>query len=209
MPSSLKARVTRLKTEKLKFFNNDNTRRFRSEKELKHEELQLFLALIDTHAQDLKQSIDDLQQLIDAPKWQPMELDGTIDEKVVRELELEATERQKQIDALTQDHDRVSKARNALVNAENLPFVWDIAFVEIFTGEISGEKSGFDIVIGNPPYVRQENISDPTLPRQQLTTANKTAYKAKLARSVYQAFPRFFGYKPQKDTKPDNPSAAV
>ena len=65
VPSSLKARVTRLKTEKLKFFNNDNTRRFRSEKELKHEELQLFLALIDTHAQDLKQSIDDLQQLID------------------------------------------------------------------------------------------------------------------------------------------------
>ena len=209
VPSSLKARVTRLKTEKLKFFNNDNTRRFRSEKELKHEELQLFLALIDTHAQDLKQSIDDLQQLIDAPKWQPMELDGTIDEKVVRELELEATKRQKQIDALTQDHDRVSKARNALVNAQNLPFVWDIAFVEIFTGEISGEKSGFDIVIGNPPYVRQENISDPTLPRQQLTTANKQAYKAKLARSVYQAFPWFFDYKPEKDTKRDKPSAAV
>ena len=205
VPSSLKARVTRLKTEKLKFFNNDNTRRFRSEKELKHEELQLFLALIDTHAQDLKQSIDDLQQLIDAPKWQPMELDGTIDEKVVRELELEATERQKQIDALTQDHDRVSKARDALVKAQGGFFVWDIAFVEIFTGG----KGGFDIVIGNPPYVRQENISDPTLPREQITPSNKKAYKAKLARSVYQAFPGFFGYKPQKDTKPDSPSTAV
>ena len=86
-----------------------------------------------------------------------------------------------------------------------VPFVWDIAFVEIFTGE----KGGFDIVIGNPPYVRQENISDPNLPREEIATANKRAYKAKLARSLYQAFPCFFGYKRKKDVKRDNPSAAV
>ena len=47
-----------------------------------------------------------------------------------------------------------------------MPFVWDIAFVEIFTGE----KGGFDIVIGNPPYVRQESISDPKIPREEVTT---------------------------------------
>ena len=33
------------------------------------------------------------------------------------------------------------------------PFVWDIDFAEIF-----GDKGGFDIVIGNPPYVRQEKM---------------------------------------------------
>ncbi len=75
-------------------------------------------------------------------------------------------------------------------------FVWDIAFVEIF----EGEKGGFDIVVGNPPYVRQENIADPLLPREKITNANKKEYKAKLARSVYQLFPRFFGYNPSKDT---------
>ena len=208
VPRALKARVTRLKTEKLKFFNNDDTCRYRSKQELEHEELQLFLALIDTHAQDLKQGIDDLQQLINGPREQQMLLDGTIEERVARQLELQAMEWQNQIEALTQDYDRVTVARDALVKAQNLPFVWDIAFVEIFTGEISGEKRGFDIVIGNPPYVRQENISDPTLSREKRTTANKKAYKAKLARSVYQAFPRFFGYRREKD-KPDNPSAAV
>ena len=205
VPRALKARVTRLKTEKLKFFNNDDTCRYRSKQELEHEELQLFLALIDTHAQDLKQGIDDLQQLINGPREQQMLLDGTIEERVARQLELQAMEWQKQIDVLTQDHDRVTNARDALVKAQGGFFVWDIAFVEIFTGE----KGGFDIVIGNPPYVRHEAISDPTLPRQQLTTANKTAYKAKLARSVYQAFPWFFDYKPEKDTKRDKPSAAV
>ena len=208
VPRALKARVTRLKTEKLKFFNNDDTCRYRSKQELEHEELQLFLALIDTHAQDLKQGIDDLQQLINGPREQQMLLDGTIEERVARQLELQAMEWQKQIDVLTQDYDRVTNARDALVKAQGGFFVWDIAFVEIFTGEISGEKRGFDIVIGNPPYVRQENISDPTLSREKRTTANKKAYKAKLARSVYQAFPRFFGYRREKD-KPDNPSAAV
>ena len=203
---ALKARVTRLKTEKSKFFNNDTTCRYRSEQELEQEELQIFRNLVDTHAKDLKQQIDDLQQLIDAPRDLPVNLlDGKIDEKTVHQLKEQAKEWQKQIDALTQDHDRVSKARDALVKAQGGFFVWDIAFVEIFTGE----KGGFDIVIGNPPYVRQENISDPTLPREQITTDNKKTYKAQLARSVYQAFPWFFEYKPEKDIKRDNPAAAV
>ena len=31
----------------------------------------------------------------------------------------------------------------------------------------------------------------------------------KLARSVYQTFPRFFGYRRERDITPDNPSRAV
>lgn len=52
-------------------------------------------------------------------------------------------------------------------------------------------EKGFDIVIGNPPYVRQEQISRL---HQLSTVENKQAYKAELARSVYQSFPLFFGY---------------
>lgn len=44
----------------------------------------------------------------------------------------------------------------------------------------------FDIVIGNPPYVRQEAIGPP-------------AYKAALSRAVYRRFPAFFGYDAVKD----------
>lgn len=36
------------------------------------------------------------------------------------------------------------------------PFVWSIEFAEVFIA-----RGGFDIVIGNPPYVRQEKIDDP------------------------------------------------
>ena len=125
-----------------------------------------------------------------------MRLDGSIDENTAHQFEIQATEWRKQIETLAKDHDRLIEARGALTNAPTSPFVWDIAFVEIF----SDDKSGFDIVIGNPPYVRQESIADPKIPRESVTTDNKKAYKAKLARSVYQAFPRFFGYKREKDT---------
>ena len=205
VPRALKARVTRLKNEKLKFFNNDPTCRYRSEKELQHEESRLFRELVDDRAKNIKGQIENLEQQIYGPKERQMRFDGTIEGDDAHQLDLQAMEWRKRIEALTEDHDRLTEARNALVRAKDVPFVWDIAFVELFTDE----KGGFDIVIGNPPYVRQENISDPNLPREKITTANKKAYKAKLARSVYQAFPRFFGYKPEKDIKPDNPSAAV
>ena len=205
MPRALKGRITRLKNAKLQFFNNDPACRYRSEKELLLEELQLFRALIDARTQNIEEQIEGLQQQIDGPQERQMRLDGTVEESTDRQLELQAMEWRKQIEALTEDLDHLEEVRNALVSARDVPFVWDIAFVEIFTGE----KEGFDIVIGNPPYVRQENISDPNLPRERVTTTNKRAYKAKLARSVYQAFPRFFRYRRERDITPDNPSPAV
>ena len=206
IPRSLKTRTTRLKNEKLKFFNNDKTCRYRSKQELEQEELSLFRDLVDTHAEDVKKQIDDLKELINDLKAQQITIEGTIDETTSQKLKRQEIEWSKQIEVLTIDYDRLVEARGALANAPTSPFVWDIAFVEIF----SDDKRGFDIVIGNPPYVRQESIADPKLPRDLAAIPeNKKAYKAKLARSVYQAFPRFFGYKREKDIKPDNPSAAV
>ncbi len=209
IPRSLKTRTARLKNEKLKFFNNDKTCLYNSEKELKQEERALFQALIDTRAEDINTEIGDLHELIDGPRAQQIRLDGTIEERTAHQFELEAAERRKQIEALTVDRDRLVQAHGALADARTLPFVWDIAFVEIF----ADDRRGFDIVIGNPPYVRQENILDPKLSREEMTDAQKKAFnkarKANLARSVYQAFPRFFGYKREKDVKPDNPATAV
>ena len=205
IPRELKARITRLKNAKLQFFNNDPDCRYRSEQELQHEELQLFRALIDAHTENIEEQIEGLQQQIDGPQERQMRLDGTVEEGTNRQLELQAMEWQKQIETLTEDLNHLREARNALRSARGVPFVWDIAFVEILTGE----KGGFDIVIGNPPYVRQESIADPNLPREAVTTENKKGYKAKLARSVYQAFPRFFGYRRERDIRSDNPAAAV
>ena len=121
-------------------------------------------------------------------------LDGSV-EDTEEQLTLDRQGREAEIARLMAESEEVAKLAEAVRRPSDV-FVWDIAFVEIF----EGDKGGFDIVVGNPPYVRQENIADPLLPREKITAANKKEYKAKLARSVYQLFPRFFGYKAGKDT---------
>ncbi len=104
-------------------------------------------------------------------------------------------ERLKQLISIEEHElERLRKARAALKRPKDEPFVWDIAFPEVFGEE--QENRGFDIVIGNPPYVRQEHIANPHLPREEATTGeNKQIYKAQLARAAYQAYPTFFDYK--------------
>ena len=73
------------------------------------------------------------------------------------------------------------KIKNSL--KEQKPFVWDIDFAEIF-----GDKGGFDIVIGNPPYIRQEKIAPPNMLRSEITNELKKEYKEKLLKSVQAQF---------------------
>ena len=84
-------------------------------------------------------------------------------EKSIKELELEI----KKLDV------SIKKIQN-----NDLPFIWRIDFPEIFLS-----KEGFDIVIGNPPYVAQEEIADP----QQIIDNRK--YKALLKKMAAQDFP--------------------
>jgi len=49
------------------------------------------------------------------------------------------------------------KALEEALQSEDRPFLYLIDFAEITVG-----RGGFDIVVGNPPYVRQEEIQDPT-----------------------------------------------
>lgn len=193
IPQGLKARITRLKDEKLKFYANDASCRYRSPQELEHEELRLFQDILDARARTIEEEIKERRRKLDGQTW--VRLDGTI-ERQPKQLGLEAVTWQKEIESLQTELNQVASARSVLNAAKDVPFVWDIAFVEVF----EGDKSGFDIVIGNPPYVRQESIADPCLPREAITKENKKAYKEKLARSVYQAFPKFFGFNHAKGT---------
>ncbi|MBM4275368.1 MAG: hypothetical protein FJ134_13040 [Deltaproteobacteria bacterium] len=187
IPQALKARITRLKTEKLKFYRNEAARQFLTADQAKQEELRLFRDILEQRRIDLQNRAAQLRQMMAGMQ---IRLDGTMEAAPKRE------EWARELEEVTASLEDLKQAQAALRDKTELPFVWDIAFVEIF----EGEGHGFDLVIGNPPYVRQENISDPTLPREMVTTENKKLYKAKLARSVYQAFPRFFKYKAQAGT---------
>jgi methylase of polypeptide subunit release factors len=79
---------------------------------------------------------------------------------------------------------RLSRIKREIQKPHKKPFVWDIDFAEVF-----GEKGGFDIVIGNPPYVRQEKIAPPDKLRSEVTLEDKRQYKEKLLKSIQTHYP--------------------
>ncbi|MBM4387490.1 MAG: Eco57I restriction-modification methylase domain-containing protein, partial [Deltaproteobacteria bacterium] len=199
-------RITALKHEKMKFFNNDSSCKFRTEKAIRDEELKLFDEVLDTRSKEIKEEIKSLDFKLQRPFFKQIGIDGAIPKEMPAQLKLEAQEIKNSIEKLEAEHERVSRAKDVLKSSDGIPpFVWDVSFVEIF----EGEKEGFDIVIGNPPYVRQENISDPFLPREKVTAENKKEYKAKLMRSVYGAYPDYFGYDENRDNDLLKPEKAV
>jgi hypothetical protein len=204
IPAQLKGKLTQLKGKKLHFYQG---KEHITEAALKHEELHLFREILLHKIHSLQNEIAMLNREI-AHLGSQTELPGmatTPNSRTprAREAELHARLEEKQADL-----ERFRHALDALRTVQDVPFVWDIAFVEIF----EGDSGGFDIVIGNPPYVRQEKIAPP-LEREENYTPDewrrrKAAYKEKLQHSVAAAWPRFFQYKPGSDTfrKPDGKS---
>jgi hypothetical protein len=196
IPAHLKGKLTQLKGKKLHFYQG---KEHITEAALKHEELQLFREILLHKIHSLHNEIAMLNREI-AHLGSQTELPGMATAPNsrtprAREAELHARLEEKQADL-----ERFRHALDALRTVQDVPFVWDIAFVEIF----EGDSGGFDIVIGNPPYVRQEKIAPP-LEREEDYTPDewrrrKAAYKEKLQHSVAAAWPRFFQYKPGSDT---------
>ena len=192
VPTDIKRKIETLQTEKLKFYHNERERTYREKADVQRAENALFRETLQSQESQILEGIAGLQEWLEDPAEQLM-LDG-IEKPQAAQLDLATRQKQQELALQQANLNDLQRARHALTSDAVPPFVWDIAFVEIFK-----QYGGFDIVIENPPYVRQESIADPTLPRPEITTENKKAYKAKLARSVYQAFPEFFGYQPLKD----------
>jgi len=197
IPKHLKGRLTRLKGEKLKFYHGEASH-YGSETELKQAEFQLFREILENKAHALRNQIVTLTKRIEHPE-QMQTLEGIAGEDRQLELRVEALRRER--DELKGQLERIQEALGVLKTAEDVPFIWDIAFVEIF----EGEKGGFDIVIGNPPYVRQERIAPPLLREEDFSPEEwrrlKAEYKAKLQQSACEIYPRFF-----KNRKPSGKS---
>ena len=202
VPSDIKRKITTLQTEKLKFYHNERERKYREKTDVQRAENALFREILAAYETQLPRQIETTHELLKALSAEQLMLSEI---GKPEETQLDALTRQKQAELARHEENlaQVRRARSALNANTPPPFVWDIAFVEIFN-----QYGGFDIVIENPPYVSTKKIADPTLSRDEVTLANKNAYKAKLARAVYQAFPEFFGYQPEKDTK-GNPASAV
>lgn len=89
----------------------------------------------------------------------------------------EEERRNQEKEKLEAGKEELEKTLNVLKEARAL-FFWEIDFPEVFA------NGGFDIVIGNPPYVRQELIAPANLPLEKQTKEVRQKYKEKVAKSV-------------------------
>lgn len=181
----LKKKLDNLKQEKRKYSDNSPTAKFKTPEEIKAEEVRLFEEIIDERIEMLE---NDNESLIYSPKKKEKQkgLFGEVNTKaknIIKEKE-EAEEIEKQIQANEKEIENLKKVKEVLKDPEKKPFVWDIDFAEIF-----GDKNGFDIVIGNPPYVTRTNISPPNKLKKEVTKSERDEYKQKLIKSVKTVFP--------------------
>ncbi len=99
--------------------------------------------------------------------------------------------------ALTNEIEQFKKLRQFIYKEKRLPFSFDIDFMEVFL--VNEDDPGFDLVIGNPPYVRQEQILPPEdgeyleklmkpENKNERAKVNK-AYKEELNDKVYKTYP--------------------
>lgn len=172
MSKSVKDKITKLKNLKLQYFDNKSEYK---DWELKQKELGIYEEILATEISDKDKELRILkntkpvrtQSLFGDDPIEPEQAGLLLDPEKAQKLESEIKELQEQKKML----------RNG-----GKPLVWSIEFADVF-----GEKGGFDIVIGNPPYVRQEDIADPLG-----KIKDKKVYKGYLQDMVKMDFPDYF-----------------
>jgi len=169
-----------LKIEKQDYFRG-RPDKYKTADEFKAVEAEIFDDIIQEQRENLKEDkIKKNKTLKQLCSEQTDLLDSNKNGLFKKEIE-KLEEQIKEIDSSISDLNRISAGLDKSGQRE---FVWEIDFAEIF-----GDKGGFDIVIGNPPYVRHENISPPNIPKALVNSKAKNVYKNSLLDSIISLIP--------------------
>ncbi len=181
--SDLKRKITELKKEKSEFFYG----RSKLNAELiRKKEADIFKAIIE------EQILDKKKTLRVFGKTEPTEdIFGNVSQKDKMRLHLDEKKQEQIKEEIKTLEDELRSFK------DEHPLVWNIEFAEIFydrggLARQSDSVGGFDIIIGNPPYVRQEKIADPN---RKYSAAD---YKELLRQIIYEEFPDYFYTNKQK-----------
>ncbi len=140
--SAIRAKIADLKKLKRAFFNN----RIRDPRIVFEAERNVFRAILNY---EIQEKIKEIRRL-SSPKGEMGVLEGIGPKKPVQEELLKAN-----IEQLRAEIAELQDMKRRL--SDKPIFLWSIQFAEVFF-----ERGGFDIVIGNPPYVRRRDIVDPS-----------------------------------------------
>jgi len=168
LPAAVKRKITQLKKKKRDFFYNES----HDYRPIEQEEMAVFRGILDAEIEARKEQIRRL--IRPKPRQTGMFQAGP------EQTELDFTEATKaQQEALEAEIAELEAQKRSL--KDERPFIWSIEFAEIFF-----DRGGFDVVIGNPPYVRKEDIADAS------GALAPKIYKDALLEMVRLDFPDYF-----------------
>jgi hypothetical protein len=152
IPISIKQKIDEIIDKKNDFFSGKRSADLREQHEIENLEKEIFADILQDKINNLTNKInaktDSLQQLANT-------------KTIFGEKDLSTAEKQKklseEIEQLRKELDTYQAALSAIgTKGKKDYFLWELDFAEVFAN-----NGGFDIVIGNPPYVRQELIAPP------------------------------------------------
>ncbi|HOI24775.1 MAG TPA: Eco57I restriction-modification methylase domain-containing protein [Caldisericia bacterium] len=182
LKKGIKDSITKLKNMKMEYFDNRSQLK---EWELKQRELAIYRQIIDEEIKSIQYDLNVLLGKSEDIKIQLFHDKGDLTPKEQSVMAKQCTE-------LTEQLNELQEQKKAL-SLNDKPLVWSIEFAEIFA-----DKGGFDLIIGNPPYVRQEKIEDPTGKEK-----DKKDHKSFLAEMVKLDFPDDFNKSSKINAKSD------
>ena len=187
---AIKLHLNELKKEKMKFYRNETERKYKTKEQLEKAERTVFKEILSTRAHKIRQDIKKVRNIVNEVDIEQLGLMDGKPLRKTRQLSFTEVQNQNSLEEMEKDLTHIEEVLKKFIDSDKKTyFAWDIAFVEVF---YDGSRK-FDIVIGNPPYVRQESIAAPSINGFQITQEKKD-YKDKLMKAVYAAYPEYFYY---------------
>lgn len=179
IPSDIKNKIKLLIDRKKSFFSGQISANKRELEEIEKLEQEIFSDILKSKIGEINKKIISLEEQIKRIVGQK----NLYDKEDARSKKA-SEELKDQIKELQKEKERFEKVLDNLRRKSKKDyFLWEVDFAEIFA-----ENGGFDIVIGNPPYVRQEDIAPPLEDENKYSEEAwnilKKQYKNKLKQSV-------------------------
>jgi hypothetical protein len=186
LSNSIKNKILNLIDRKTTFFSSQRSADLKETKEIELFEQDIFKDIIKSKIDELEKKINNKHQRISFLQKQKKEDlfgDDISTYNEIKNIQKEIADYQKEL------FNYQNVFSNIGSKTEKDYFLWEIDFAEVFA-----LKGGFDLVIGNPPYIRQELIAPPTEHEKNYSKNEwleiKKQYKEKLATAVKTSWPQ-------------------
>lgn len=181
IPSRIKKKLQELIDRKNRFYSGEFSSDLRELEQIHELEREILLEVLKEKLQNIEKDLQKLKRDIELLSQKDMYAASHQKEslKELREKEKLLKQEKEEYQRLVSEVGK-SKSKDY--------FLWEIDFAEVF------EKGGFDIVIGNPPYVRQEEIAPPLEKMERHSEESWKALKEQYKEKLLQSVKRLWGH---------------